>query len=259
MEWNRMPVNDRVCEIHILGRVPFLEAWDLQRQISNEIAKGNHPDTLLLLEHPHTYTFGRRGDPQNLLWDEQTLKRQHIEVHWVDRGGDITYHGPGQLVGYPILQLDRVENREQFPKVDYVGYVRRLEKMLIQASAQVGIAAGQIPGNTGVWVQPDVASRCLHCPPAAKNAPSKLASIGVKIDAMGISQHGFALNVNPNRDYWDGIVACGDPDHPQISLADLLDPPPKMASVAAAVAQSFGSIFGYALQFTKPVMDIWLN
>jgi lipoate-protein ligase B len=227
-----------------LGLVPYAEAWDLQKSLAAQRAAGEIPDTLLLLEHPHTYTLGRAGHAENLLWDEAQLSARGVTLHWVDRGGDITYHGPGQLVGYPIMALGTaVDGAGRIPQADYVGYVRRLEEALIRAVLQFGLVAGQMKGLTGVWVQPDVASRCPHCPPAARLAPSKLAAIGVKVDARGISQHGFALNVNPDMSYWDGIIGCGLADHASISLADLLDEPPSMEAVMDAVEEAFARVF----------------
>ena len=236
-----------ICEVHWLGQIPYRQAWDLQAHLAAAIAAGDSPPTLLLLEHPHTYTFGRRGQEANLLWGPQELAQRGIEVHWVDRGGDVTYHGPGQLVGYPLLPLGKVDPAGHLPQADYVGYVRQLEDALIRALARLGLVSGQLLGLTGVWVQPDVASRCPHCPPAARRAPSKLAAIGVKVDAHGVSRHGFALNVDPDMSYWEGIIACGLVDHPVVSLADLFEPPPPMARVRAAVTESFGETFEYEM------------
>ena len=234
-----------LCEVRSLGRVPYAEAWALQRALAAQRAAEAIPDTLLLLEHPHTYTLGRAGHAEHLLWDEATLAARGITVAWVDRGGDITYHGPGQLVGYPILKLGALVNADgKIPQADYVGYVRRLEETLIRALVRFGVVSGQRPGLTGVWVQPDVASRCLHCPPAARRAPSKIAAIGVKVDAHGISQHGFALNVNPDMSYWEGIVGCGLHDQPAIALADLLDEAPPLPDVQHAISAAFGQVFG---------------
>lgn len=232
------------CVVHRLGRLPYAEAWELQKQLAARRAAGEIADTLLLLEHPHTYTFGRTGHAENLLLDEAELRARGIDVYWADRGGDITYHGPGQLVGYPILKLGTpsAENG-RLPQADYVGYVRRIEEVLIRVCARFGLVAGQVSGLTGVWVQPDVASRCPHCPPAARLAPSKIAAIGVKVDARGVSQHGFALNVNPAMDYFNGIIGCGLKDHAAIALADLLDEPPPMSVVMDEVVAQFGKVF----------------
>lgn len=234
-----------VCEVRDLGRVPYAEARRLQDRLAGEIADGRLPPTLLLLEHPHTYTFGRRARPEDLLWSNGQLVARKVEVQWIDRGGEATYHGPGQLVGYPILPLRHVAGDGHLPQADYIGYLRRLEDVIIRAVARLGLAAGQLPGLTGVWVQPDVASRCPRCPPAARRSPSKLASIGVKVDARGVTRHGFALNIDPDMSYWEGIVACGQPDRPAVALADLLQPPPKAGHVRHAVVDAFGDVFGF--------------
>ncbi|MDO8755694.1 MAG: hypothetical protein Q7J80_17505, partial [Anaerolineales bacterium] len=186
-----------------------------------------------------------------------------ISIHWVDRGGDVTYHGPGQLVGYPLLQLtplrpDRSQKEysnleddsvRHFDKLsappvrsDYIGYIRKLEKMLIGALMNFGIAAGQRNGLTGVWVQPDVHSHCPRCRPEDKEKPAKIAAIGVKVDARGVTRHGFALNVNPDMEYWDGIIACGLND-PLVSLADLLNPAPAMEDVKKKITFAFREVF----------------
>ncbi|HRJ76550.1 MAG TPA: hypothetical protein PLX90_11155, partial [Anaerolineales bacterium] len=160
----------------------------------------------------------------------------------VDRGGDVTYHGPGQLVGYPLIPLGKLDNENKISNVDYVRYIRNLEKMLIGVLMQYGIASGQINGKTGVWVQADVHSKCPRCKPEDKQKPAKIAAIGVKVDANGISRHGFALNVNPDMEYWDGIIPCGLPE-PVVSLADLLPEPPDMGDVKEKVKEAFYKVF----------------
>lgn len=226
-----------------LGFIEYEKAWKLQEQYAAEIANGNRPPTLLLLEHPHVYTFGRKGQAENLLWDEEQLKKKGIAIHWVDRGGDVTYHGPGQLVGYPLLPLGKLDTENKLPQADYVGYVRNLEKMLIFTLAKLGLGAGQRPGKTGVWIQPDVYSRCINCKPEDREKPAKIAAIGVKVDSLGISRHGFALNVNPDMEYWEGIIACGLQNEPITSLADLLFPVPSMSQVKQKVITSFREVF----------------
>ena len=244
------------AEVLDLGLMEYERAWKLQDEYAREIAEGKRPPTLLLLEHPHVYTFGRRGKQENLLWGESQLKEKGIAIHWVDRGGDVTYHGPGQLVGYPLMPLaplSLVEGRgdkgeRRIPQADYVGYVRKLEKTLIVALTRLGLAAGQRSGLTGVWIQADVHSRCPRCKPEDRKKPAKIAAIGVKVDARGIARHGFALNVNPDMDYWEGIIACGLQDEPVVSLADLFPEPPSMERVKQEVIAAFGEVFGYEIK-----------
>jgi lipoyl(octanoyl) transferase len=240
-------------EVVDLGLIEYEQAWRLQEKYAAEIAAGQRAPTLLLLEHPHVYTFGRRGHAENLLLDQPQLNERGIAVHWVDRGGDVTYHGPGQLVGYPLLPLGRPEvsadgtGELRVPQVDYVGYIRQLEKALIETLAHFGLAGGQLAGLTGVWIQPDVASRCARCRPEDKKKPAKIAAIGVKVDAQGVSRHGFALNVDPDMTYWEGIIACGLAGSPVVSMADLLPEPPPMQAVKRQVSRSFAEAFGWEL------------
>lgn len=263
-----------------VGLIEYERAWKLQEEYAREIAEGKRPPTLLLLEHPHVYTFGRRGKQENLLWGESQLREKGIDIHWVDRGGDVTYHGPGQLVGYPLIPLSPLRPDKSLPKqqrssslstqgsiagidtmrpvrsgesrhipqADYVGYVRKLEQTLIVALARLGLAAGQRPGLTGVWIQADVHSRCPRCKPEDRKKPAKIAAIGVKVDSRGISRHGFALNVNPDMDYWEGIIACGLQDEPVVSLADLFQEPPSMERVKQDVVEAFKEVFADELK-----------
>lgn len=261
------------CEVCDFGLIDYDDAWSLQDRYAAEIASGLRTPTLLLLEHPHVYTFGRKGHSENLLWNDRQLKERGLTVRWVDRGGDVTYHGPGQLVGYPLIPLGspqinssgRIDNspggakplpftkqgesqeHSRIPEADYVGYVRNLEKALIAALAQLGLAAGQIPGMTGVWIQADVFSRCPRCKPEERQKPAKIAAIGVKVDVHGISRHGFALNVNPDMTYWDGIIGCGLADYPIVSLADLFMKPIPLEKVKEEVVSAFGEVFGYEM------------
>ena len=238
-------------EVLDLGLIEYKTAWKLQDQYAVEIAEGKRAPTLLLLEHPHVYTFGRRGKQENLLWGESQLKEKGIAIHWVDRGGDVTYHGPGQLVGYPLISLtptplptgEGLRGEGRIPQADYVGYVRKLEKTIIVALANLGLAAGQRQGLTGVWIQADVHSRCARCKPEDRKKSAKIAAIGVKVDVHGVSRHGFALNVNPDMEYWDGIIACGLQDEPVVSLADLFESPPSMERVKSEVVKAFREVF----------------
>ncbi|MCB0102739.1 MAG: lipoyl(octanoyl) transferase LipB [Anaerolineales bacterium] len=225
-----------------LGLIDYEQAWKLQDEYAAQIAEGKRPPTLLLLEHPHVYTFGRKGNAENLLWNEAKLKEKGIATYWVDRGGDVTYHGPGQLVGYPLLPLGKLSQDGRLPETDYVGYIRNLEEMLIGVLMEYGIVSGQRSGKTGVWVQADVHSRCVHCSPEDRKKPAKIAAIGVKVDVRGVTRHGFALNVNPDMEYWNGIIPCGLTE-PVVSLADLLDPPPSMQDVKEKIKNAFRTTF----------------
>ncbi len=246
-----------------LGLIDYESAWKIQNEYAAEIAAGARPPTLLLLEHPHVYTFGRKGQAENLLWNELELQNKNVATHWVDRGGDVTYHGPGQLVGYPLLPLTPLPlggapqgrfakgpgargGSAKIPQADYVGYLRKLEKMLIVALANLGVVAGQRSGLTGVWVQADVWSRCPRCRPEDMRKPAKIAAIGVKVDARGVTRHGFALNVNPDMSFWDGIIACGLADEPVASLADLMESAPEMSRVKKEVVTAFDSEFHFS-------------
>ena len=229
------------CAVHHLGTLPFKKARTLQETLANEIRRGDRPPTLLLLENPHTYTFGRRGQEKNLLWGETELARRGITVAWTDRGGDVTYHGPGQLVGYPLLPLapistglrkDPATGSPRLPQADYIGYIRRLEQTLIEALAELGQPAIQLPGLTGVWVDRGPEER-----------PAKIAAIGVKVDARGVSRHGFALNVAPAMAYWEGIIGCGLEDDHETSLAAMLPAAPSMELARQAVSRAFGIHF----------------
>jgi lipoate-protein ligase B len=231
------PTELPICQFRQIGSIPYEEARKLQEELSQQITAREIPPTLLLLEHPHTYTLGLRGQVKNLLWDEATLQQHGVSVHWTDRGGDITYHGPGQLVGYPLLPLGRPSlqsGNARLPQADYIGYLRKLEDVLILALAQFGIPGQRVEGKTGVWV--DTGRRF-----------EKLASIGVKVDAQGISRHGFALNISPDMRYWQGIIACGLDDDQMTCLAALLRQPPSLEQFCQAVIPAFGKRFQYRM------------
>ena len=223
----------QTCHVRSLGLVPYQQAWDLQVQLAGQIAAGEIPATLLLLEHPHTFTFGRSGKPANLLWSEAELKQRSIEVYWVDRGGDVTYHGPGQLVGYPLMPLNvsglmktQESSADVLPRANYIGYLRNLEQVLILALHQFGLNGQRLNNLTGVWVN-----------------GSKIAAIGVKVDSHGISRHGFALNISPDMSYWDGVIGCGLVGYSVTCMADLIPTPPSMQEVIQAIISSFEQVF----------------
>ncbi len=222
------------CGLQHLGLVPYQQAWDYQHDMAEKIAQGERDEALLLLEHTHTYTLGRRGQSENLLWSEAVLTQKGIDVLWVDRGGDITYHGPGQIVGYPLLRLAPIGwEGDRLPEVDYVGYIRKLELVLIRALAEFGLEAFRVAGKTGVWVQE----------PTNESRPRKIASIGVKVDARGISRHGFALNVNPDMAYWEGIVPCGLDQVEMTSLALIKNDQIQKGAVLSSIECSFEAVF----------------
>ncbi len=222
-----------IVEVQWLGQIAYQTAWDLQQRLVAEMssADADMPHRLLLLEHPPTYTLGRRGKLDNLLFSDEQLSAEHISVFRVDRGGDITYHGPGQLVGYPILNLKRLY-KTQTP--DYHVYLRNLEQVIIDTLAQYGLDGWRYPGYTGVWV---------HAQGDESAEAVKIAAIGVKVSGQGITSHGFALNVNPNLAHFAGIIPCGIADHGVTSMAQLLPQPPSVAQLVLSVADAFSNVF----------------
>lgn len=239
------------CVVYKPGLVPYEEALEIQDRVVAEVKRGDIPAALLLLEHPHTFTFGRRGRKEHLIWDTTEIDRQSVDVHWVDRGGDVTYHGPGQIVGYPILPLttryildggDHTE-QENINKVDYIRYLRDLEEVIILALAELNVRAERLNGATGVWVQRGQTARQR----GLDHKLAKIAAIGVKIDAKGISKHGFALNVNPDMRYWEGIIACGLTDYPVTSLAEIMQPIPAKDRIIRVIELSFGKVFNFQM------------
>jgi lipoyl(octanoyl) transferase len=204
--------------------VPYADALALQRSLVDERRAGRIPDTLLFVEHPHVLTLGVRGDGgrSHILATADALASRGIEVHETGRGGDITYHGPGQIVGYPIIDLNP-------DRRDVHRYVRDLETVLIRTAADYGIDAGRIEGLTGVWV-----------------GNEKLAAIGVRI-ARWITSHGFALNVTTNLDHFALIVPCGIADRGVTSLSRLLGGGVDPADVEIRVIEHFANVFGMSV------------
>ena len=200
------------CIVVPLGKIDYMEAWDLQKRLAEEV-KAGHDGWLLILEHPHSYTFGRAGVAENLRLTPQQLEERDAKVYWVDRGGDITYHGPGQLVGYPIVDL---HNWSEGPR----WFVRALEGALIEAIGTFGIKAEVSEGRPGVWV-----------------GNEKLAAIGLHI-SQGVTTHGFALNVDTDLSYFDHIVSCGLHDAGVSSIARLTGRPVRVSEAAEAVVAS---------------------
>lgn len=185
-----------------LGLIDYESAWELQRQIHNEVAEGKRPNTLLILEHPPVFTAGRRT-----LDSERPLDGSRVID--VDRGGKITFHGPGQIVGYPIIKL-----RDSF---DVVGFVRELENSLIEVCREFGISAERYCERSGVWLRDEKGDR-------------KIAAIGIRV-ARGVTMHGFALNVKPDLSFYEKIIPCGIPDAGVTSMENELNPAPSIDDV----------------------------
>lgn len=214
---------ERTCNVQRLGRVPYREAWTLQCQLAEQRKAGGISDTLLFVEHPSVITLGRNADRGHLLTAPEKLQKQGVEVVETNRGGDITYHGPGQIVGYPILDLGRIRK-------DVVWYVRTLEEALIHTAGEWGIEAGRLAGKTGVWV-----------------GGAKLAAIGIHVSRW-VTSHGFALNLETNLDWFKHIVPCGIAECPVTSLEVLLGTAPQRFEVEDSIARHLGHLLGLEMR-----------
>ncbi|MGC2697960.1 MAG: lipoyl(octanoyl) transferase LipB [Candidatus Angelobacter sp.] len=221
----------RVIDVLYLGRVDYSTALELQRTLVQLVKDGSISHTLLLLEHPPVITLGRNAGTQNIVASPEFLASHGVELHETDRGGDVTFHGPGQLVGYPIFDLRAFD-----PRIGAVDFVRKLEEALIRTCGDLGVVTERISGLTGVWTQDEV--------------PGKIAAIGVHI-SRAVTSHGFALNVNTNLDYFKLIVPCGIPDKPVTSLEQEMAQSslsrdrnvPALEDLAQQVARNFGRVF----------------
>ncbi len=239
-----------ICQIVDLGIVGYAEAWELQKRVVAARKSAAIEDVLLLCEHPHVITQGRNGKRENLLASEQVLKQKGVELHATDRGGDVTYHGPGQIVGYPILNLSAIRR-------DVVWYVRMLEEAMIRATAEFGITAEREPGKTGVWVKVGKGNeeRSLGSSAATDSlgmttlagSSEKLAAIGVHISRW-VTSHGFAYNVATDLRYFDLIVPCGIADRKATSLEKLLGRRVEIKEVAPRIATHLGEVFGLEMK-----------
>jgi lipoyl(octanoyl) transferase len=207
-----------------LGLVEYGAAWELQRRIVAARKAGAVPDVLLLCEHPHVITLGRNGKLDNLRAPDHVLRQMGVSFFETDRGGDITYHGPGQLVGYPIVNLAEIRR-------DVAWYMRSLEEAMIRATAELGIPSRRVNGRTGVWV--DV--------PTGPGGEEKLAAIGVHLSRW-VTSHGFAYNVSTDLRYFDLIVPCGIADKRATSLEKLLGRGVEMEEVSAPIAARLGEL-----------------
>ncbi len=222
---NRTVLKD--CLTVDLGLLGYAEACALQKRVVAARKADAVDDVLLLCEHPHVITLGRSGKRENLLASEHVLRQKGVEFHATDRGGDITYHGPGQIVGYPILNLGAIRR-------DVVWYVRTLEEAMIRATAEFGISAERIPRKTGIWVR-------------VGNTEEKLAAIGVRISRW-VTSHGFAYNVSTDLRNFELIVPCGIADRKATSLEKLLGRNVEEKEVAPRIAKHLGELLGLEMK-----------
>src|SRR5258708_11402375 len=210
-----------------LGLMGYAEAYALQKRVVAARKAGAIENMLLLCHHPHVITLGRSGKRENLLASEQVLRQKVLEYHASDRGGDITDHGPGQIVGYPILDLGAIRR-------DVVWYVRTLEEAMIRATAEFGIAAARVSGKTGIWIR-------------AGNSEEKLAAIGVHISRW-VTSHGFAYNVSTDLRYFDLIVPCGIAGGKATSLEKFLGRSVEAKEVSPRIARHLGELFALEIK-----------
>ena len=215
------------CHTIDLGLIGYAEAWALQKRIVAARKAAAVEDVLLVCEHPHVITQGRNGKREHLLASEHVLRQKGVEYYETSRGGDITYHGPGQIVGYPILNLGAIRR-------DVVWYVRMLEEAMIRATSEFGITAERVAGKTGIWVK-------------SGDTEEKLAAIGVHISRW-VTSHGFAYNVSTDLRYFDLIVPCGIADRKATSLEKLLGRSVEQEEVAPRIARHLGELFGLEMQ-----------
>ena len=227
--------------IHVLhlGLVPYTTALELQRTLLQLRKAGRIENTLLLLEHPPVITLGRNAKVDNVLASPEFLTERGVELHEIDRGGDVTFHGPGQLVAYPIFDLRSFE-----PKIGAVEFVRRLEEVLIRTCGDFGVGTQRIKGLTGVWTY------------ALRNKPeAKIAAIGVHI-SRGVTTHGFALNVGTELDFFTLIVPCGIANKPVTSLERELQKKITVEEVATSASRNFGRVFHSQMLWLESLEDL---
>lgn len=213
---------DQTCWLIDRGPIAYGSACELQRDLIEARKAGAIPDVLLFCEHPHVLTLGRNGRREHLLAEETALSRANVELHWTDRGGDITYHGPGQIVGYPILDL--AGHRR-----DVRWYVDQLEELMIRATADFGLVARRVEGQHGVWID-------------TPGGEEKLGALGVHLSRW-VTSHGFAYNVSTDLSYFDWIVPCGIAGKRATSLDRALGRAVPIADVCERLAAHFASVF----------------
>jgi lipoyl(octanoyl) transferase len=237
------------CSIVDLGLIAYAEAWELQERVVAARKAGAIEDVLLFCEHPHVITLGRSGNRANLLASESVLRQKGVEFFETSRGGDITYHGPGQIVGYPILNLGAIRR-------DVVWYVRALEEAMIRATADLGIAARREPGKTGIWVDADeVADRSKRDSSPAlgmtDQQAEKLAAIGVHISRW-VTSHGFAYNVATDLRYFELIVPCGIAGRKATSLEKLLGRRVSLEEIRPLLVKQVCEVFALTARTEEP-------
>jgi lipoyl(octanoyl) transferase len=215
------------CHIIDLGLIGYSDAWALQKRLVSARKADAMDDVLLLCEHPHVITLGRNAKREHLLASEHVLKQKGVELHATDRGGDVTYHGTGQIVGYPILNLGAIRR-------DVVWYVRMLEESMIRATQEFGVEAVREKGKTGIWVH-------------VANSAEKLAAIGVHISRW-VTSHGFAYNVSTDLRFFDLIVPCGIADRKPTSLEKILERGIERREVTPHLVKHFGEVFGLEMK-----------
>jgi lipoyl(octanoyl) transferase len=233
-----------VIQYLYLGRVSYDEGLRLQEELVALRAASRIENVLLLLEHPPVLTLGRNATRANILVSDQLLAQRGVTVHEINRGGDVTYHGPGQLVGYPIFDLRTFSNPNggRFGPVDFV---RTMEEALIGLCAVYGVRAGRIPGLTGVWCGLGIACSSPLDKSSGRQESGKIGAIGIHV-ARGITSHGFALNVTTDLEFFRLINPCGITDRPVTSLArEVADPAtlPRLEAIAQEAARQFGLVF----------------
>jgi lipoyl(octanoyl) transferase len=234
--------------IHLLslGRVPYAEALALQQRVIAARKANQIPDTLLLLEHPPVLTLGRNSDRANILASDQLLAKKGVELHETNRGGDVTYHGPGQLIGYPIVDLRGDLPGKKGPHLGPVDFMRLLEEVLIRTCGEFGVMTQRIPKRTGVWTLG-----------GGSILEKKIAALGVHV-SQGITSHGFALNVTTDLRDFQWIVPCGitDREVTSLELESPLDPPPTLDQALNATARNFGRVFNRQMLWTASLDEL---
>jgi lipoyl(octanoyl) transferase len=232
-----------------LGTIDYATGLRLQQKLVDLRKSDKISDTLLLLEHAPVITLGRNAKQSNIVASPEILKKRGVEVFECDRGGDVTYHGPGQLVGYPIFDLRaQIGDDGQRKSVGAVEYVRRVEEVLIRTSAEYGIATERVKGMTGVWTEPGF----------NEHESAKIAAIGVHI-SRAVTSHGFALNVNTDLDYFKLIVPCGIATKPVTSIQKETGREIPIDEVAQVVARNFGRVFKSQILWLQTVDDLLGN